>query len=87
MKKLENTVILSGDTLRGELFGDESLQYTDASLRELGYDPENMTHREKEVAGQKLIWETLLDKALQLLKEGKNVAYDGVKNVPKNTGH
>lgn len=46
MKKLENTVILSGDTLRGELFGDENLQYTDASLRKLGYDPENMTLRE-----------------------------------------
>ncbi|MBR3363943.1 MAG: AAA family ATPase, partial [Solobacterium sp.] len=30
LKKLKNTVILSGDTLRGELFGDERLQYTNA---------------------------------------------------------
>lgn len=83
MKKLENTVILSGDTLRGELFGDESLQYTDAFLIEHGYDAENMTHREKEIAGQTLVWNMLKDRAIQLLKEGKNVAYDGVNNVPK----
>ena len=83
LKKLKNTVILSGDTLRGELFGDERLQYTNAFLIEHGYDAENMTHREKEIAGQTLVWNMLKDRAIQLLKEGKNVAYDGVNNVPK----
>ena len=76
-------MILSGDTLRGELFGDERLQYTNAFLIEHGYDAENMTHREKEIAGQTLVWNMLKDRAIQLLKEGKNVAYDGVNNVPK----
>lgn len=76
-------MILSGDTLRGELFGDERLQYTNAFLIEHGYDAENMTHREKEIAGQTLVWNMLKDRAIQLLKEGKNVAYDVVNNVPK----
>jgi UDP-N-acetylglucosamine 2-epimerase (non-hydrolysing) len=69
---MKDTVVLSGDELRGEMFGDENLQYTDDVLKELGYDPENMTLREKEYVGQKLIWETLQKKTVQLLKEGKN---------------
>ena len=83
MKTMKDTVVLSGDELRSEMFGDESLQYTDDVLKELGYDPENMTLREKEYVGQKLIWETLQKKTVQLLKEGKNVAFDGVNNIPK----
>ena len=80
-------MILSGDTLRGELFGDERLQYTNAFLIEHGYDAENMTHREKEIAGQTLVWNMLKDRAIQLLKEAAGSDVSGrmmpvLRNIP-----
>ena len=43
--KQKGTVI-STDAIRGELFGDETAQYSDSFLRQNGYDPDAMTERE-----------------------------------------
>lgn len=81
LSRLEGVEIIGGDRLRGELFGNENIQYTEEFLKENGIDAEGMTQREKENAASRLIWDICRRKALQLLREGRSVAYDGVNNT------
>lgn len=74
---LPHLTVISTDELRRELFGDAGVQYTDAFLQEHGYDPSSMEEKEKIWTGRKLIWAMLDEHVLKLLKDGRDVAYDG----------
>ncbi len=79
--KLKNAVRMSADDLRGELFGDEGIQYTDAFLSSHGFDPAGMTDTEKRVTANSIIWRMVDNRAVEVLKEGKNVIYDGTNTI------
>lgn len=83
-KKNQDAVVLSSDAIRGELFGDEAIQYDEElaqeMIRDRGISLEGMT--EEEIARKKQdlchirVFEILNERVHQALREGKDVIYD-----------
>ncbi len=77
--KKPNLNIVCADSIRGEFFGDEGIQFSDDFLSSKGYDPSSLSYAEKFRICNTLVWNEAKARAVKLLKEGKNVGYDGTQ--------
>lgn len=90
--KQEGTVI-STDAIRGELFGDESAQYSDSFLRQNGYDPDAMTERQKAGACSRKVFAVAEERAFEAIRTGDvyfdatNISPAGRKSLLENIPH
>lgn len=83
-QKNQNALVLSSDAIRGELFGDEAIQYDEDLARKMilerGIALDGMTEEEIRQKKQDLchmrVFEILNERVHQALKEGKDVIYD-----------
>ena len=85
--KLNDLETVCGDTIRREFFGDEGIQLSEGFLTARGYDLSSLTRQQKEKLCNKLVWDEAKERALRFLKEGRNVAYDGIhlrREIRKN---
>ncbi|MBO7703157.1 MAG: ATP-binding protein [Solobacterium sp.] len=83
LSRFEGVTPISGDSVRKELFGDESLQYSDAYLTAKGYDISDMdAHRKMQLCNED-VWNTVRNRVVSLLSEGKSAAYDGINGTVK----
>lgn len=80
-RQQEGTVI-STDGIRGELFGDESMQYSDRFLREQGYDPAAMSERQKAGACSQKVFSIAKRRATEAIRKG-DVYFDATNISPK----
>ena len=71
-------VLLSGDVIRGEVFGDESIQIYDPYLLSIGIDPNTKSEKEKMAICSEYIWKNVNERVKTELENGNNVAYDGM---------
>lgn len=90
--KQKGTVI-STDAIRGELFGDESAQYSDSFLRQNGYDPDAMTERQKAGACSRKVFAVAEERAFEAIRTGDvyfdatNISPDGRKSLLESIPH
>ena len=91
-QRIQNSVIVSSDEAREELFGDPSKQYDDeiciAILEHIGYD---LTHldqveldRELRAVGNRLVFNRVDTKVKEYLSRGVSVIYDAT-NISQRT--
>ena len=73
--KKEGVIIYSTDNIRGELFGNEGLQYTEEWLKSVGYSG-GEDQFEKYQFANILIFNILYERINEKLKEGYDVAGD-----------
>ena len=73
--------VISTDAIRGELFGDESAQYSDRFLREHGYDPTAMTERQKAGACSRKVFAIAEERAGEAIRTG-DVYFDATNVSP-----
>lgn len=73
--------VISTDAIRGELFGDESAQYSDRFLREQGYDPTAMTERQKAGACSRKVFAIAEERAGEAIRTG-DVYFDATNVSP-----
>ncbi len=78
LARQQSVIVYSADAVRGEWFGDEGLQYTDAFIRNQGQDPDKLNNRQKERIASPIVWDEVYRRAEQSLAEGKDCALDGV---------
>ena len=78
LRRLNAVSVYSADAVRGEWFGDEGLQYTDAFIRKQGADPAKLNDRQKARIANPLVWKEVYRRAEQVLAEGKDCALDGI---------
>lgn len=74
-----DTVHLSSDEIRGELFGHQDWQYSNSYLRKLGYSYDEvgeMTPKDKKKICTKKVFEIMMDRTEDVLWAGRNVIYD-----------
>lgn len=77
-----NIVAVSGDSIREEFFGDSAIQYSDDFLRKNNFSPEKMDTNQKTYYCNRLVWSTAFERAVNALKKGHDVAYDGTNIRP-----
>lgn len=83
-QKNKNAVVLSSDGIRGELFGDEAIQYDEdlaqQMIKDRGISLEGMTEEEIRRKKQDLchirVFEILNERVHDALRDGKDVIYD-----------
>ena len=80
---LGNLFCGSADDVRGELFGDSGLQYTDAFVRERGYNPETLSEPEKEFICNQAVWAEVYRRIDAALARGEDVVIDGINVTGK----
>ena len=83
LRTLPNTIVISGDSVRGEFFGNENFQYSDDFLKSKGYNPDNLKYWDKTNICNKFIWEEVNKRVHNALEQGFNVGYDGTNLSPK----
>lgn len=78
-------VRISSDVVRGELFGDEGIQYTEEWLKENGFKLQEGEDEEtaKRTFAIKLIFAEVYKRAIDYLKNGKDVILDST-NISKS---
>ncbi len=74
----------SADAVRGELFGNEGLQYSDDYLRNLGYDTDSMSDHEKQKTCHSLVWNEVYRRLEYSLNQGEDCVADGTFISPEN---
>lgn len=74
----KSVIVYSADAVRGEWFGDEGLQYTDAFIRKQRRNPSKLNARQKQRIAGPLVWEEVYRRAEQSLAEGHDCALDGI---------
>ena len=80
-KEKEGAVVYATDIIRGELFGDEAIQYTDQWLKENGYTGGD-EHFEKFSFANLIIFSILYDRINEALRKGLDVVADAT-NISK----
>ena len=74
----------SADAVRGELFGNEGIQYSDDYLRNLGYDTDSMSDHEKRKTCHHLVWNEVYRRMENSLNQGEDCIADGTFISPEN---
>ena len=76
--KIPDLHVVCGDDIRAEFFGDPAIQVSDDYLTTHGYDVSSMDWSEKQKLCNRFVWNEARKRALNLLKEGINIGYDGI---------